>query len=135
MRSSRLGRKMSDTFCHARPTLPFLLCCFCDVAALQGGMPTVDVESVDSRICSGYGLDNDQSANFGRKCSIAHRLLQQGVRSIQLFYGGGRMTTTGDTHRNNFERHKQYPGETERPIATCIGDLKRAGPLDETLLI
>ena len=58
---------MNATFSHARPTLPFLLRCFCNVAALHGRMLAVNVESVDVRTRCEYGLDNDQMAKLGRK--------------------------------------------------------------------
>ena len=59
---------MNDTFSHAHPTLPFLLRCFYNVTVLPDGMFAVDVESVDVRTRSEYGLDNNQTAKFGRKC-------------------------------------------------------------------
>ena len=64
---------MNDTFSYARPTLPFLLRYFCNVAALHHGMLAVDVESVDVRTRCEYGLDNDQTARFGRKGLRAER--------------------------------------------------------------
>jgi len=95
----------------------------------------VDVQSVGARTRSDYGLDNNRTAEFGRRCLIASRLLERGVRFIQLYHGGGTMTTTWDTHRDNFGRHKRYAGETDQPIAALIQDLKNSGLWEDTLLI
>jgi hypothetical protein len=95
----------------------------------------VDLSREDARTRAMYGLDNKLTANFGRKCLITRRLLEKGVRFIQLYSGGGHLEDTWDGHSNCIANHQLHAGETDRPIAALIADLKRTGLWDETLLI
>jgi hypothetical protein len=82
-----------------------------------------------------YGINQKPTADFGRKCLIARRLLEKGVRFIQLYSGGGHLEDTWDGHANCVANHQLHAGETDRPIAALMADLKRTGLWDETLLI
>lgn len=82
-----------------------------------------------------YGLDNPRTADFGRKCLITRRLLENGVRFVQLYSGGGHIEDTWDGHTNCIENHKLHAGETDQPIAALVTDLKRMGLWEDTLLI
>ena len=82
-----------------------------------------------------YGLDDSRTADFGRKCLITRRLLEAGVRFVQLYSGGGHLEDTWDGHSDCTKNHRQHAGETDQPIASLITDLKRTGLWDETLLI
>ena len=82
-----------------------------------------------------YGLNDKRTADFGRKCLITRRLLEKGVRFIQLYSGGGHIEDTWDGHTDCITNHKLHAGETDQPIAALIADLKRTGLWDETLLI
>jgi hypothetical protein len=95
----------------------------------------VDVGREDARTRALYGLDNRLTADFGRKCLIARRLLERGVRFIQLYSGGGHLEDTWDGHGDCIANHRLHAGETDQPIAALIADLKRTGLWDETLLI
>jgi hypothetical protein len=82
-----------------------------------------------------YGLDDKRTADFGRKSLITRRLLERGVRFVQLYSGGGHIEDTWDGHNDCVANHKLHAGETDRPIAALMTDLKRTGLWDETLLI
>src|SRR5262245_3866939 len=82
-----------------------------------------------------YGINRPLTADFGRKCLITRRLLQAGVRFIQLYSGGGHLEETWDGHSDCIANHRLHAGETDQPIAALIADLKRTGLWDETLLI
>ena len=82
-----------------------------------------------------YGLNDKLTADFGRKCLVTRRLLENGVRFVQLYSGGGHIEDTWDGHTNCITNHTLHAGETDRPIAALIADLKRTGLWDETLLI
>ena len=82
-----------------------------------------------------YGLNEKLTADFGRKCLIARRLIEKGVRFVQLYSGGGHIEDTWDGHNNCIANHKLHAGETDRPIAALIADLKRTGLWEETLLV
>jgi uncharacterized protein (DUF1501 family) len=93
----------------------------------------LDQESVATRAM--YGLDQKQTADFGRKCLITRRLLEKGVRFVQLYSGGGHIEDTWDGHTDCISNHKLHAGETDQPIAALIADLKRTGLWEDTLLI
>jgi hypothetical protein len=95
----------------------------------------VDVERESAATRAMYGLDEPLTADFGRKCLIARRLIEQGVRFIELYSGGGHIESTWDGHNDCITNHKTHAGETDKPIAALITDLKRTGLWDETLLV
>lgn len=82
-----------------------------------------------------YGMDRPISAYFGRQCLMARRLVERGVRFVQLYSGGGDQMLSWDAHgdlRGNLEQHCP---EIDQPVAGLIQDLKQRGLLDETLII
>ena len=95
----------------------------------------VDLDREDPSTRALYGLDDDRTRDFGRKCLMARRLLERGVRFVQLYSGGGHLEDTWDGHSDCIANHTLHAGETDRPIAGLITDLKRTGLWDETLLI
>jgi hypothetical protein len=95
----------------------------------------VDIDREDERTKEMYGLNNKLTADFGRKCLITRRLLETGVRFVQLYSGGGHLEDTWDGHSDCITNHKTHAGETDQPIAALIADLKRTGLWDETLLV
>jgi hypothetical protein len=95
----------------------------------------VDLSKEDPQTRERYGLDDRLTADFGRKCLITRRLLEKGVRFIQLYSGGGHIEDTWDGHTDCIGNHKLHAGETDKPIAALMADLKRSGLWDETLLI
>jgi hypothetical protein len=95
----------------------------------------VDLSREDQRIRERYGLNHKRTANFGRKCLITRRLLEKGVRFVQLYSGGGHLEDTWDGHSDCIANHKLHAAETDQPIAALIEDLMQTGLWDETLLI
>jgi hypothetical protein len=95
----------------------------------------VNLDNEDAATRSMYGLDEKTTSDFGRKCLITRRLLERGVRFVQLYSGGGHIEDTWDGHTNCIANHKLHAGETDQPIAALIADLKRSGLWDDTLLI
>jgi hypothetical protein len=79
-----------------------------------------------------YGLDRPESATNGRNCLLARRLVERGVRFVQIYMGSG---SKWDAHSNLDKNHEQYCRESDRPIAGLLKDLKRRGLLDSTLVI
>ena len=95
----------------------------------------VDLSKESAKTREMYGLDDKRTADFGRKCLIARRLIEKGVRFVQLYSGGGHIEDTWDGHTDCIANHKLHAGETDKPIAALMTDLKRTGLWDETLLI
>lgn len=84
-----------------------------------------------------YGLDDAVTEPFGRQCLMARRLVERGVRFVQLFHGGmgNQNTDTWDAHGDLKANHSQHAAESDRPIAGLLKDLKSRGLLETTLVI
>jgi len=78
-----------------------------------------------------YGLDNPKTESYGRRCLIARRLVERGVRFVQIFVQG----QIWDTHANNAEGTKNCCEETDQPTAALLQDLKQRGLLESTLVL
>jgi len=81
----------------------------------------VDLQKEDARTRDLYGLDDQRTADFGRKCLITRRLLEKGVRFVQLYSGGGHIEDTWDGHTNCIANHRLHAGETDRPHRRAHG--------------
>ena len=82
-----------------------------------------------------YGLDRPKTATFGRQCLLARRLVERGVRFVQLYSGGAHNDDNWDAHTNMEKNHNLHAGETDLPIAGLLKDLKQRALLDETLVV
>lgn len=82
-----------------------------------------------------YGMNDKASADFGRKCLMARRLVERGVRFVQIYSGGGHNDENWDAHSNVDKNHELHCKETDRPMAGLLTDLKRRGLLEDTLVI
>ena len=95
----------------------------------------VDLSRESKKTHERYGLDNPRTEDFGRKCLITKRLLERGVRYIQLYSGGGHIEDTWDGHTDCISNHKLHAEETDRPMAALMQDMKDLGLWDETLFV
>ena len=82
-----------------------------------------------------YGVGEPKTDEFGKKCLLARRLVERGVRFIQLYSGGNHNDFNWDAHSDMVRNHSLHAGATDKPIAGLINDLKRKGLLDSTLII
>jgi hypothetical protein len=82
-----------------------------------------------------YGIDQPKTRDFGQKCLLARRLVERGVRFIQVYSGGAHNDDNWDAHTDIMKNHNQHAGETDKPIAGLLKDLKARGLLDSTLVI
>jgi hypothetical protein len=82
-----------------------------------------------------YGLDDPRTEEFGRRCLLARRLVERGVRFIQLYAGGAHNDDNWDAHTDIEKNHNFHAGRTDKPIAGLIQDLKQRGMLEETLIV
>jgi hypothetical protein len=84
-----------------------------------------------------YGIDRQRTAAFGRKCLLARRLVERGVRCIQIYSGGGDQADNNnwDAHNDIVINHTKFAGQTDKPIAGLLRDLKQRGLLDSTLVV
>jgi uncharacterized protein (DUF1501 family) len=79
-----------------------------------------------------YGLDQAKTQNFGRMCLLARRMVERGVRFVQLYSGSG---SKWDAHSDIEKNHGTNCGATDKPIAGLLTDLKRRGLLKNTLVV
>jgi hypothetical protein len=82
-----------------------------------------------------YGLDDKKCGHFARQCLMARRLVERGVRFVQIYSGGMENERSWDGHANINDNHSGFAAETDRPIAALLSDLKSRGLLDQTLVI
>ncbi len=82
-----------------------------------------------------YGADNPRCSHFAKQCLMARRLVERGVRFVQIYSGGMENERSWDGHQNLYANHTQFAGETDQPIAALLTDLAARGLLDETLVI
>ncbi len=101
----------------------------------QSAPEAVDLSGESPETLGLYGLDRAQTADFGRKCLIARRLVERGVRFVQIYSGGAHNDDNWDAHADLVANHTHHAGATDRPIAGLLVDLKRRGLLEETLIV
>ncbi len=97
---------------------------------MQMEVPEIlDIESESAHTRGMYGVDEEGTDAFGRKCLLARRLVEQGVRFVQLYAG------TWDSHDYIEKAHGTLIHSVDKPMAALITDLKQRGLLDETLIV
>ena len=101
----------------------------------QHAPEAVDVDQETEATQKLYGLDNPRTEDFGRKCLLARRMVERGVRFIQVYSGGNHNDANWDAHGDLEKNHNYHAGNTDRPIAGLLKDLKQRGLLDSTLIV
>lgn len=103
---------------------------------MQAGAPeALDFASETRATQDRYGIDRPECDHFARQCLMARRLVERGVRFIQIYSGGMENQRSWDGHNDIHGNHSQFAGETDQPVAALLGDLAERGLLDETLVI
>jgi uncharacterized protein (DUF1501 family) len=82
-----------------------------------------------------YGIDGSRTEDFGRKCLLARRLVERGVRFVQIYSGGNHNDANWDAHGDIVVNHTKHAGDTDKPVAGLLKDLRRRGLLDETIVV
>jgi hypothetical protein len=95
----------------------------------------VDLSQETERTKELYGLNDKKSEFVGRQCLLARRLVERGVRFVQIYSGGHHNDANWDAHNDLVYNHEMHAGETDRPIAGLIQDLKDRGLLGQTLIV
>ena len=107
-------------------------------ARMQLAVPEVtSIEGETERTRESYGLNGKETRDFGRSCLLARRLLERGVRHVQLFSGGsfGSPRINWDGHEDMKRNHGREALRIDQPDAALIKDLRSRGMLDETLVL
>ncbi len=103
---------------------------------MQSAAPeAIDISKESQATKELYGLDQKRTEDFGKKCLLARRLVERGVPFIQLYSGGAHNDDNWDAHGDLEHNHNKHAGNTDKPIAGLLKDLKQRGLLDETLVV
>lgn len=99
----------------------------------SGAAEAVDIAAESAETQELYGLYQKETEYFGRQCLLTRRLLERGVRYVQLYSGGGE--DSWDAHEDVIDNHGRHSREIDQPIAALMADIKRRGMWDDTLFI
>ncbi len=100
---------------------------------MQSAAPELtDLSGETAATLQQYGIDRKPTREFGTRCLLARRMIERGVRFVQLYSGD---TNGWDAHKDVAENHAQHCGATDLPVAGLLQDLKQRGLLDDTLVI
>ncbi len=101
----------------------------------QAAPEAVDLTKETDTTRDAYGLNRKETADFGTRLLLARRLVERGVRFVQVYSGGGPLVTQWDAHDDIKTNHETMCGHVDQPIAALLKDLKRRGLLNETLVV
>jgi hypothetical protein len=103
---------------------------------MQSSAPeAVDIAKEPEHIRKMYGIGEERTNDFGTRCLLARRMVERGVRFVQIYSGGGPVSIQWDAHSHLKENHEKMCGLTDQPVAALLKDLKQRGLLDTTLVI
>jgi hypothetical protein len=101
----------------------------------QHAPEAVDLSKETAATRTAYGLDDKRTTDFGSRCLLARRLVERGVRFVQLYSGGGPVSVQWDAHDDLNSNHEKMCGLVDQPISALLKDLKERGLLDDTLVV
>ena len=108
-------------------------------ARMQMAVPgAVDIDTGETEaVREAYGLNRPETADFGRSCLLARRLLERGVRFVQLFSGGAFASPriNWDGHEDMVQNHSQEALRVDQPLSALLQDIKQRGMWDDTLVM
>jgi len=96
---------------------------------MQSAVPQVlDINQESKGTLAAYGIDTGRTDDFGRQCLLARRLVESGVRFVEV-------SSTGWDHHSSLDKFKKKAEEVDKPIAALLADLKQRGLLEDTLVL
>jgi hypothetical protein len=100
---------------------------------MQAAAPELVDTSKETKVTESlYGIDQPETREFGQRCLMARRMIERGVRFVQLYSGD---TNGWDAHSDVIQNHTEYCRRTDKPVAALLRDLRQRGLLDDTLVI
>ena len=103
---------------------------------MQSAAPeAIEIDREPAHIKKLYGLDDPRCDHVARQCLVARRLIERGVRFVQIYSGGMDNQLSWDGHIDIKGNHEQFAGETDKPLAGLLTDLSQRGLLEDTLVI
>ncbi|MBI1373598.1 MAG: DUF1501 domain-containing protein [Phycisphaera sp.] len=105
-------------------------------AKMQLSVPELfDLKGESKDTLSAYGVNEAPTEDFGRRCLLARRMLERGVRFVQVWSGAGGPTKNWDNHANIPTELPAIASQVDKPAAALVRDLKQRGMLEDTLVI
>ncbi|MEZ6123014.1 MAG: DUF1501 domain-containing protein [Planctomycetaceae bacterium] len=95
----------------------------------------MDLASEPQHIQQLYGIGDERCDHFAKQCLVARRLVERGVRFVQIYSGGMENQRSWDGHADIEGNHRQFAGETDQPVAGLLSDLDARGLLEDTLVV
>ena len=95
----------------------------------------VDLSQESAETLELYGIQDPKTEDFGRRCLLARRMVERGVRFIQLYSGGAHNDSNWDAHGDLEKNHNFHAGATDKAVAGLLKDLKQRGLLESTLVV
>jgi len=138
---SELLAQMNRSFSEATPgdsSLAARIRSYEMAAKMQLDVPgIVNLESETAETQRLYGLDDKITEGFGRNCLLTRKLLEKGVRFVQLWHGGafGSPRINWDAHEDIVDNHRKQAAVLDKPLAGLLADMKRRGLLKDTLFV
>ncbi len=130
LNADHIGRHPGDTRLDAR------IAAYEVAARMQSAAPeALDLNREPRKVGYAYGLDDPATAPFARNCLTARRLLERGVRFVQVWSGAGGASGNWDNHSNIPTELPAIARSIDRPVAALLADLKARGMLDDTLVV
>lgn len=103
---------------------------------MQTAAPKVfDLSGETKSTLDAYGVGTEPTDDYGRRCLLARRLVENGVRFTTVVSGGGPGNMQWDAHKDIEENHLRMAAQVDQPIAALLQDLKQRGLLDSTLVL
>jgi uncharacterized protein (DUF1501 family) len=103
---------------------------------MQTEAPAVfDISKESPSTFEAYGIGKPATDDYGRRCLLARRLVEKGVRFVCVVSGGGPGNLQWDAHEDIEENHHRMAAHTDQPVAALLKDLKQRGLLDTTLVV
>ncbi|MGZ8900940.1 MAG: DUF1501 domain-containing protein [Limisphaerales bacterium] len=137
--SLNLLRKLNRSHAHAWPgdsVLEARIASYELAAKLQLSAPeALDLKSETPATRKLYGVDEEPTQDFGKRCLMARRLIERGVRFVQVWSGAGGPKDNWDNHNNVSKELPPMAAATDKPVAGLLKDLKTRGLLDDTIVM
>jgi hypothetical protein len=103
---------------------------------MQSAAPeALNIDAEPDHIKKLYGLDNKKCTHFARQCLIARRMVERGVRFVQIYSGGMENQLSWDGHKDIDGNHRGFAEETDQPVAALLSDLQQRGLLRDTVVV
>jgi hypothetical protein len=103
---------------------------------MQSAAPeAIDLNKEPAHIHELYGVNEKHCGHFAKQCLLARRMVERGVRFVQIYSGGMENQQSWDCHNDLVGNHTGFAREADQPVAALLADLKQRGLLDSTLVI